>query len=74
MPDNVIVRLVPLPVVVKGVTIPSDDGYYNIYINCSYSVEMQNEILQHELRHVANYDFDNFDDIKIIEGRANEAI
>lgn len=74
MPDNVIVRLVPLPVVVKGVTIPSDDGYYNIYINCSYSVEMQNEILKHELRHVANYDFDNFDDIKIIEGRANEAI
>ena len=74
MPDNVIVRLVPLPVVVKGVTIPSDDGYYNIYINCSYSVEMQNEILQHELRHVANEEFDNFDDIKIIEGRANEAI
>lgn len=74
MPDNIIVRTLPLPVVVKGVTIPSEDGYYNIYINCNYSIEMQNEILRHELRHVKNYDFDNFDDIKIIEDRANEVI
>ena len=68
MPDNVIVRLVPLPVVVKGVTIPSDDGYYNIYINCSYSVEMQNEILQHELRHVANEELQSFYIIKSLLG------
>lgn len=69
--DNVIVRVLQLPLCVKGVVIPSDDGYYNIYINGIYSVEMQNEILRHELEHVANFDFDNFDDIKIVEERAN---
>lgn len=69
--DNIIVRIVPLPAAVKGVTIPSDDGTYNIYINSAYSDVMINEILKHELTHVKNYDFDNFDEIKIIETRAD---
>ena len=68
--DNIIVRIVDLPVTVKGVTIPSPDGIYNIYINAKYSVSMQNIILRHELRHVKNFDFDNFDDIRIVEARA----
>ena len=71
MCDNIIVRVICMPVKIKGVTIPSPDGYYNIYINANYSVDMQNKILKHELRHVANYDFDNFDDIKLVESRAN---
>ena len=68
--DNIIIRIVDLPVTVKGVTIPSSDGYYNIYINAKYSVRMQNIILKHELRHIKNFDFDNFDDIRIVEARA----
>ncbi len=68
--DNIIIRIVDLPVTVKGVTIPSPDGYYNIYINARYSVSMQNVILRHELRHIKNLDFDNFDSIKIVEERA----
>ena len=71
MHDNIIIRIICLPIEVKGVTIPSPDGYYNIYINANYCIDMQNKILKHELRHVANYDFDNFDDIKLVEGRAN---
>ncbi len=70
--DNVIVRQVEcLPMAVKGVTIPDCDGYYNIYINAKYSIDMQNRILKHELRHVENFDFDNFDDIRIVENRAD---
>ncbi len=69
--DNIIIRVVDLPYAVKGVTIPHTDCTYNIYINTKYSVETQNEILQHELRHIQNFDFDNFDNIKIIEQRAN---
>ena len=69
--DNIIIRVVDLPYAVKGVTIPHTDCTYNIYINTKYSVETQNEILQHELRHIKNFDFDNFDKIKIIEQRAN---
>lgn len=41
--DNVIVRYAQLPVRVKGVTLPSNDGYYNVYINSTYSYEMQQE-------------------------------
>ncbi len=71
MSNNIIVRTVDfLPLCVKGVTVPSDDGYYNIYINAKYSIEMQNIILRHELEHISNDDFENFDDIGIIEERA----
>lgn len=69
--DNVIIRVVSLPYTVRGVTIPHPDGTYNIYINDKYSVETQNKILQHELRHIKNFDFDNFDNIRFIEQRAN---
>ncbi len=42
-----------------------------IYINALYSIETQNKILHHELKHIENFDFDNFDSINIIEQRAN---
>lgn len=69
--NDIIIRIVDLPCHIKGVTIPHLDGTYNIYINAKYSVEMQNDILRHELTHIKNFDFDNFDDIKIVEIRAN---
>lgn len=69
--DNVIVRTVPLPISVKGVTIPSDDDFYNIYINANYSFDIMKKTLEHELRHVVNYDFDNLEDIISIEKRAD---
>ena len=68
--DNIIIRIVDLPISIKGVTIPSLDGYYNVYINAKYSAEMQNIILNHELKHVKNFDFENFDSINIVEERA----
>lgn len=69
--ENIIIRVADLPYSVRGVTIPHPDGTYNIYINVKYSIETQNRILQHELRHIKNFDFDNFDDIRIIEKRAD---
>lgn len=68
--DDIIVRIIDLPMCVKGVTIPHSDGTFNIYINAKYSNDMRRTILEHELRHIKNFDFDNFDDIKIIEERA----
>ena len=46
------VRLVPLPRAVEGVTIPNDDGTFDIYINSSLSQTKQDAALQHELRHL----------------------
>lgn len=71
MEDNdIVVRTVDMPICIKGVTVPDINGTYNIYINAQYSIEMQNDILKHELRHIQNSDFDNFDSIKTVEDRA----
>lgn len=70
MDDNIIIRVMALPCCVKGVTIVSKDGFYNIYINAIFNDEEQRNILRHELSHIKNYDFDNFDTINCIETRA----
>ena len=46
------VRLIPLPVKVEGVTLPNDDGSFDIYINSRLSPAMQQATLEHELRHI----------------------
>ena len=46
------VRLVPLPVKVEGVTLPNDDGSFDIYINARLSPARQQQTLEHELRHI----------------------
>lgn len=69
---NFEVRIIPLPIEIEGVTVPSaDDEFYNVFINSNHSIETQNKALKHELRHVLNLDFDGFEDIEIIEKRAN---
>ena len=51
------VRLVPLPVKVEGVTLPNDDGSFDIYINARLSPARQQETLEHELRHIRHEHF-----------------
>ena len=46
------VRQVPLPIRVEGVTLPNDDGSFDIYINARLSPARQQETLEHELRHI----------------------
>ena len=70
MGENIIVRVLPLPECVKGVTIVSPDDIYNVYINEIFSYEEQKKILLHELSHIKHIDFDNFDNINFIENRA----
>lgn len=71
MQDNIIIRVVQLPSCIRGVTVVSPDDIYNVYINAIFSYEEQKEILLHELSHIKNFDFDNFDTIRYIENRAN---
>lgn len=70
MLNSVILRIIDMPSPVRGVTVPSSDGYYNIYINAKYPYEVQQKILKHELKHVKNNDFYNFDNISELENRA----
>lgn len=51
------VRLVTLPVKVEGVTLPNDDGSFDIYINDRLSPAKQQQTLEHELRHIRHEHF-----------------
>ena len=51
------VRVVPLPLRVEGVTLPNDDGSFDVYINARLSPARQQETLEHELRHIRHEHF-----------------
>ena len=51
------VRLIPLPLKVEGVTLPNDDGSFDIYINSRLSPARQQETLAHEMRHIRHEHF-----------------
>ena len=46
------VRLVALPMSVEGVTVPNDDGSFDIYINSQLPEGRRQSVLEHELRHI----------------------
>lgn len=46
------VRHVSLPRRVEGVSVPNDDGSFDIYINSALSPQRRQEVLEHELRHL----------------------
>ena len=46
------VRLVDLPEKVRGVTVPNDDGTFDIYLSLRLSPERRRACLEHELRHI----------------------
>lgn len=51
------VRLVELPLRIKGVTVPNTDGSFDIYINSRLSQAQRDETLEHELQHVGKDHF-----------------
>lgn len=57
MNDFVIRYLNNLPDTVNGFTVPSEDGFYNIYINPRLSSFMQTKTILHEINHIKNNDF-----------------
>ncbi len=53
------VRYVALPHTVEGLTIPNNDGSFDIYINSELPDTVQKETLAHELRHIRKDHFYN---------------
>lgn len=51
------VRYVEFPPKVDGLTVPNDDGTFDIYINTLLSSERQEEKLKHEIRHIQDEHF-----------------
>ncbi|MGN1133349.1 MAG: hypothetical protein ACI4RN_02725 [Oscillospiraceae bacterium] len=62
-----IVRLIDLPITVKGVTVMDSDGFYNIYINSRLCFEEQNKAIAHEMEHIARGDFFSYGTLEEVE-------
>lgn len=65
--NEIYVRLLALPMTIRGVTVTDDEGDYNIYINSSLTLDQQKLVLKHEMTHIERNDFDSFSDIFEIE-------
>jgi len=70
-PDNTAVRFIPLPPTVRAVTVPSEDGFYNIYINSTLNRAAQEAAYRHELGHILGGHFHNDDPVWVNETEAN---
>lgn len=66
------VRLVDLPVTVRGLVSEDETGWPNVYINARLSREMQREALRHELDHIAEDDLYSTRPIEAVEHRAQK--
>lgn len=56
------VRLVELPRTVNGVTLPNDDGTFDIYLNSLLTEDEQKTALEHEIEHIIQDHF--YNDVK----------
>ena len=65
------VRLVPLPATIDGLTIPNDDGTFDVYINASHCEAKQQESLAHEIKHIMEDHF--YQDTKAVAQLEQEA-
>ena len=63
MGNYIFVRLIPLPEAVRAVTLPNDDGTFDVYINSNLPELLQNRALDHELRHINMDHFYNEDPV-----------
>lgn len=55
--DKIIIRLLPLPGKVKGITVLDENCDYNIYINSRHAPDVQKQAAEHELRHIQKEHF-----------------
>ena len=53
----IIIRIIDLPVTVKGFTVKDENDDYNVYINARLSAAIQGEATRHELEHIVRGHF-----------------
>lgn len=55
--DAVIIRLIDMPVTVRGITVKDSNDDYNIFLNARLSAEMRVIALRHEVDHIRSGHF-----------------
>lgn len=71
--SDINIRVIPFPYNVKAVTLPCNDGSFDIYINANLCEEYRMKALIHELEHIKHNHFYSYEDIAIQELVANKA-
>lgn len=66
------VRIIDLPVTVRGLVAEDETGWPSIYLNARLSREMQREALRHELDHIKHGDLRSAQSVKAVEHRAQK--
>lgn len=64
------VRMISLPSAVRAVTLPNNDGSFDVYVNADIPAELQVKALEHELEHINRDHFYNEDPVGINEREA----
>lgn len=67
---DVFIRFVPLPYSVRAVTLPNDDGTFDVYINDNLPDELRRKALRHELEHIKKDHFYDCNPVWINEQEA----
>ena len=70
MGNYIFVRMISLPGSVPAVTIPNNDGTFDVYINADLPELLQNRALEHELKHIRLDHFYNEDPVGQNEAEA----
>lgn len=69
------VRYIEFPMTVRGVTVPNDDGTFDIYINSLLCERKREDCLKHEIRHIMqDHFYDDVTSIGEIEQMADERV
>ena len=52
MSNSVFIRTIALPHTVRAVTLPNDDGTFDVYVNANLPDALQIAAIEHELNHI----------------------
>ena len=61
--EEIIIRMLPLPGKVKGITVLDENCDYNVYINSTHAPDIQRKAVEHELRHIQKEHFFTCDSV-----------
>lgn len=70
MGTDIFIRLLALPLAVRAVTLPNEDGTYDIYVNEELPAELRQRAAEHELRHIQQNHFYDYNPVWINEMEA----
>ena len=70
MGSYIFIRPLALPHAVRAVTLPNEDGTFDIYINSNLPEELRQKALEHELKHIRKDHFYNEDPVWLNEEEA----